>query len=177
MRNANALFVAALVLAGSSASAQSVSYDYDKSAEFSRLKTYAWAPGTPVRDEINHKRVVDAIDAQLASKGFTKVVASAHPDMLVAYHATFDKDLRITGFSSGWGGYRFPGTRSGTATTDTIVNGTLVVDIVDAKTGSIVWRGIATKEIDTKASPEKREKNINKAAEKLFKNYPPQSRG
>jgi Domain of unknown function (DUF4136) len=177
MRIARVLFALAVGLLGSSASAQNVSHDYDKSAEFSRFKTYAWVPGTNLKDEINHKRVVAAIDAQLTAKGFRKVEASAHPDLLVAYHATFDKDLRITGFSSGWGGYRFGGHRSGTATTDTIVTGTLVVDMVDAQSGSIVWRGVASKEIDPKASPERREKNINKAAEKLFKSYPPQSRG
>lgn len=164
-------------LVGTSAAAQNVNYDYDKGAEFSKFKTYAWVAGTNLTDEINHKRVVDAIDAQLAAKGLAKVEASAHPDILIAYHATFDKDFRITGFSSGWGGYRFGGTRTGSARTDTILTGTLVVDVVDAQTKSIVWRGIASKEIDPKANPEKREKSINKTADKLFKNYPPQTRG
>lgn len=48
---------------------------------------------------------------------------------------------------------------------------------MDAKTGSIVWRGVASKEIDTKASPEKRDKNLRKAAEKLLKSYPPATQG
>ncbi len=166
-----------LMLLGSTTLAQSVTYDYDKAADFSRLRTYAWVPGTNLKDQINHKRVLEAIDAQLASKGLTRVEAGARPDLLVAYHATFDKDLRINGFSSGWGGYRFAGSRSGSAWTDTILNGTLVLDIVDAKTGSIVWRGVASKEIDTKASPEKRDKNLRKAAEKLLKSYPPATQG
>lgn len=177
MRIAKFLFAAGLALAGTSAAAQSVNYDFDKGAAFSSFKTYAWVEGTIIKDELNHKRVVAAIDAQLAAKGFTKVEASAHPDILIAYHATFDKDLRITGFSSGWGGYRFGGTRSGSARTDTILTGTLVVDMVDAKSGSIVWRGVASKELDPKASPEKRDKSIKKTADKLFKNYPPQTQG
>ena len=101
------------------------------------------------------------------------MAAEGAPDVLVAYHATFDKDLQINGFSSGFGPYRFGGMRTGSATVDEILIGTLAVDIVDAKAKSIVWRGQATKEIVVKANPEKREKNINKAAEKLFKNYPP----
>jgi hypothetical protein len=116
---------------------------------------------------------VDAVDAQLAAKGLSKVEAGANPDALVAYHASFDKDLQISGFSSGFGGYRFGASRSGTATVDEILIGTIAVDMVDAKTKTIVWRGTASKEVDVKASPEKREKNINKGAEKLFKNYPP----
>jgi hypothetical protein len=54
-----------------------------------------------------------------------------------------------------------------------ILIGTLVVDVVNAKTKTIVWRGTATKEVDVNASPEKRDRNINRAAEKLFKSYPP----
>ena len=44
--------------------------------------------------------------------------------------------------------------------------------IVDARVKTIVWRAMATKEIDVKASPEKREKNITRAVEKLFTHYP-----
>jgi hypothetical protein len=150
---------------------QTLSYDFDRSANFGGFKTYSWVKGTNPLDAINHQRVMGAIDAQLALKGLARV--DHNPDMLVAYHATFDQDLRIDGFSSGWGGYRFGGMRNGTATVDEILVGTLAVDLVDARSQSIVWRGVASKEINPKVSPEKREKNINKAAEKLFKNYPP----
>jgi hypothetical protein len=44
---------------------------------------------------------------------------------------------------------------------------------MNAGTKTIVWRGIASKDIDVKASAEKREQNINRTAEKMFKNYPP----
>ena len=37
----------------------------------------------------------------------------------------------------------------------------------------LVWRGVASKTIDTKAKPDKRQKNLNKAAAKMLKNYPP----
>ena len=99
---------------------------------FSRFKTYTWVRGTNLTDELNHNRVVNAIDSQLVSKGITKIESGASPDLLVAYHASFDKDLQITGFSSGWGGYRFAGTRTGTARAEEILVGTLGVDLVDA---------------------------------------------
>ena len=51
----------------------------------------------------------------------------------------------------------------------------MVIDMVDAKTSTIVWRGTATKDIDVNAKPDKRDKNIAKTAQKLFKHYPPQS--
>jgi hypothetical protein len=164
-----------LALTSTTVFAQEVTYDFDKSADFSKLHSYVWVRGTPVNDEFNHKRIVEAIEKQLASKGLHKAEGSDGPDAYVAYHAAFSRDLEVSGFSSGWGGYRFGPNRSGTARVEEILIGTLVVDIVDAKTGTILWRGIATKELDVNASREKRDKNINKAAEKLFKNYPPKA--
>ncbi len=166
---------ACLALVGTLAFAQSVTYDFDKTANFSQFRTYAWVRGMNLDDELNHQRIVRAIEGQLAAKGFAKADRQANPDVLVAYHASFDTTLQITGFSSGWGGYRFAGSRSGSARADEILVGTLVVDIVNAKTEAIVWRGTASRDIDVKANPEKREKGINKAAEKLFKNYPPKN--
>ena len=175
MRIATFVTTVSLTLLGSIALAQSVTYDFDRAANFSSFRTYAWVPGTSVDDQLNHKRIVHAIDTQLAAKGMSRADSAASADVLVAYHATFDTSLQISGFSSGWGGYRFAGSRSGSARADEILVGTLVIDMVDAKTKTIVWRGIASKDLDVKAKPEKREKSINKAAEKLFKNYPPKN--
>ena len=51
-----------------------------------------------------------------------------------------------------------------------------VVEMMDAGTRSVVWRGLASTDINMKASPEKREKSVNRAAEKLFKHYPPKQK-
>jgi uncharacterized protein DUF4136 len=173
MRLAALATAVGITLLGTIAIAQNVSYDYDRSADFSKYKTYAWADGTRVADELNHKRVMRAIDAQLTMKGLQQVYPGSRPDVLVAYHASFDTNLQIDVFGTGFP--RFGGMRSGTATTQEIVTGTMVVDIKDANTNAIVWRGTASKELNASAKPEKREKEINKAAEKVFKNYPPQS--
>lgn len=175
MRIATFVTAVSLTLLGTVAIAQSVTYDFDRAANFSKFRTYAWADGTELADELNHARVVRSIESQLVAKGMTRVDATANPDVLVAYHASFDKNLQINAYSSGWGGPRFGGLRSGTATTQEILTGTLVVDMVDASTKSIVWRGVASADINVGAKPEKREKNINKTAQKLFKNYPPKS--
>jgi Domain of unknown function (DUF4136) len=175
MRIATLIGTAGLALA-TTAFAQDISYDYDKGTDFSRIKTYAWVRWTNLGDELNHKRIVDAIEAQLAAKGLVKVEASANPDVMVAYHTSFSRDLEINGSATGWAGYRFGPVRSGSARVEQVVVGTLYVDIVNAKTNTIVWRGIATKDLDVNASPEKRDKNITKAAEKLFKKYPPEEK-
>ena len=164
-----------LSLLGMMALAQSVTYDYDRAASFSNYKTYAWARGTELTDELNHARVVRAIDAALAGKGLAKVEPSADPDVLVAYHASFDKTLEITGTAHGWGPLGL-GDRWGSARVQPVLVGTLVVDISDARTSALVWRSLASSEIRPNDKPETREKKITQATEKMFKNYRPRSR-
>jgi hypothetical protein len=108
----------------------------------------------------------------LALKGLNRVESEGAADLLVAYHANFDQHLQVNGMSTGFGGPRF-GNASGIATAQRITSGALVVDMLDAATRAIVWRGTAERDLDPAASPKNREKNITKAAEKIFKNYPP----
>lgn len=173
MNTATLARIAAFAMLGTTMLAQSVTTDYDRSANFASFKTYAWIRGTEVPDQLNHKRIVQSIDAQLADEGMRRVDESADPDVLIAYHVNLDRDLQINGFSSGWGAYRWGGNRSGTARAEEIIVGTLVVDMIDAHTRTIVWRGTAAKDVDQGASAEKRDQNARKAMEKLFKNYPP----
>jgi Domain of unknown function (DUF4136) len=172
MRIVTVMAAAALMMAAGSARAQNVSYDYDMDANFQGYRTYAWVPGHNLEDAFNHKRIVAAVDSQLSLKGLRRVETSDKPDVLVAYHASFTRNLRVTGFSSGWGGYRFAN-RTATARAEEILIGTLVVDLMQASEKTIIWRGTIIKEVTPQAGPEKREKNINKAVEKLFKAYPP----
>ena len=173
MKTATVARIAAFAMLGTTVLAESVTTDYDKSANFASFKTYAWTRGTEVADQLNHKRIVHSIDAQLAQKGMRMVEAGATPDVLIAYHVSLARDLQIDGFSSGLGGYRWGGNRSGTARAAEITVGTIVVDMVDAHTKTIVWRGTTSKDLDGGASAEKRDKNARQAMEKLFKNYPP----
>lgn len=170
LRIATLLYTAGLALLATTAQAQDVTYDYDKSADFSRIKTYAWDSGSNSGDPLNHKRIVAAVDSQLAAKGLTKVSADAHPDVVVAYKAALTEDLEVNG--TGYG--RFAGLgRSGTARVERVYTGTLFIGMFDAGTRSLVWRGTASRELDLDASPEEREKHLKKATEKLFKKYPP----
>jgi hypothetical protein len=171
-----------LVLVPALAMAQKVSYDFDKSANFSAYKTYELKEGTPVGQKLIDDRIVAAIEAALASKGLTK---SANPDVAVVYHVAFDKQKDISTFSSGYGGGYGPygygwggGWGGGTTSTQVrdILVGTLVIDIADVKTKQMVWRGMGVKEVDTTAKPEKRDKSINNAVTKIFKNYPPKKK-
>jgi hypothetical protein len=170
--------IAALLMIPALASAQKVTYDFNKTANFSGFKTYAHKEGTKVGQQLIDERIVNAIDTALAAKGFTKV--DANPDVFVVYHIAFDKEKDISTYSSGYGGgygaYGWGwggGMQSSTTQVRDILVGTLVIDLADAKAGQLAWRGMGVKEIDTTAKPDKRDKNITNAVNKIFKNYPP----
>jgi hypothetical protein len=175
MRIATYLTIVCVTLLATITLAQSVTYDYDRTASYSKFKTYAWTRGTELTDELNHARVVRAIDAALVRKGLARVEPSANPDVLVAYHASFEKNLEITGSAHGWGPIGLGGDRFGSARVQPVVVGTLVVDISDARTNAVVWRSLASSDIRSTDKPETRDKKIAKATEKMFRNYPPKS--
>jgi hypothetical protein len=166
-----------LALASATASAQKVTYDYDKGTDFAKIRTYAWAhTQVEVQDELNHRRIVAAVDSQLSAKGLTRVQEGGMADVLVAYGAGFERNLAINGSSSDWGGPFYRGSRTGSARTEEIVTGTLAVGMIDPETKAVVWRGTATRDLDPNASPEKRDKNVNKAVAKMFEKYPPRQK-
>ena len=125
---------------------------------------------------MNHARVVRAVDAALVAKGLARGEPGANPDVLVAYHASFDKNLEISGSAHGWGPFGLGGDRWGSARVQPLLVGTLVVDIIDARRSAIVWRSLATSDIRATDKPESRDKKVAKATEKMFKNYPPRPR-
>jgi hypothetical protein len=157
--------VLALAMAASVAYAQKVTTDSDPSAPFATYKTYAWTAGTPSPNPLSEQRIHAAVDAKLAGKGLTKVDSA--PSVYVATHvlAHEQKEIVADGFGPWWG---FGG---GTATVQTYVQGTLIVDLYDAATKKMVWRGVATDTASDK--PSKNTAKIDKALAKMFERYPP----
>jgi hypothetical protein len=173
--------VAALVCAGVTASAQDVKTDFDKSANFAAVKTFALKIGTSWNNQISEKRVSDEITQSLVEKGW-KVAPPESADALVVLHGATDKQKSLNTFYSGggmYGGYGWRGWGGGmgmgtaTTTESEYLVGTLVVDIFDAKSKSLMFRGTATDELSDK--PEKNQKKLAKASDKMFKNFPPGS--
>ena len=171
---------AALALASTAAFAQDVKTDFDKAANFAAIKTFQAKIATSWNNEISEKRVLDEITSALTEKGWKSV--DANPDALVLLHGATEKQKSLNTFYSGggYGGYGYRGWGGmggmGTATTTTseYLVGTLVVDIFDAKTKGLMFRGTATDELSDK--PEKNAKKLQKASDKLFKDFPPGSK-
>ena len=181
------LFVAmmGLLFTATYAVSQDVRYNFDKNTDFSKFKTYKWITLKDAAkiNELVDKQVKDSIDAELTTKGLTKVEDDS-ANLYVGYQAAIGQEKQFTsystdwGYGSGWyrGGWYGGGMGSSTTTgqTDTIYVGQMAVDMYDSANKDLVWRGLASKTIDEKAKPDKQQKNLTKAIKKLFKNYPPQ---
>ncbi len=172
MKKISFLFIVALASACSSIK---VSYDYDKTTDFSKYKTYAYtADALALRvDDLNRNRIIAAIDAQMASRGITK---SDNPDGLIDLILTTKEQTQATAYNTGGGYYGRYGYAGGFGTTQinysTYIDGTLFINLIDKSSEKIVWQGRGTKTIDPDASPKKRESNINYAVKSIFYNYP-----
>ena len=146
--------------------AQKVSVDSDPGAAFATYKTYAWTGGTPAPNPLNEQRLRTSVDAHLAVRGLA--MNTTAPDVIVATHVTTKErqELIASGFGYGpwWGG------GLGTASIETYTEGTLIVDLYDAHTKKMVWRGVATATASDK--PSKNTAKINKALDKMFEKFP-----
>ena len=161
------------------ATAQDVTYNFDQGANFSKYKTYQWVDikGGVDLDQLLDQQIKTAFDAELVRKGLSKT-DSDQADLFVGYQLAVGQEKQINSYTTGgagWGyGARWGGGMSTTtATTSTITTGTMLLDMYDRADKQLVWRGRAMKTLDPKAKPDKRQKNLAKAAAKLLKNYPP----
>lgn len=169
--------VATAVWVAGTAIAVDIKTDYDKEAKFAAYKTFSVKIGTGWGNSISEKRAVDAVTKAIAAKGWTPA-AEDSADALVVLHGKSQQKQTLSTFYDGWGGYGWYGWGGGgmsmgsaTTTTYEYTVGTLVVDIFDAKSKQLIWRGSAEDEL--KNTAEKREKQLNKATSKLFAFFPP----
>jgi uncharacterized protein DUF4136 len=158
------------LLAGTALSAQDVRYNFMPGTDFAKYHTYKWVSieGGSHPNQIADAEIKSAVDSQLAAKGLTKTDAD-NADLLIGYQVAVDKEKQWNAYSMG--GARFGGMAS--ATSSTISNGSLVLDLYDPTTKQLVWTGTATKTLDPSGNQEKNQKNLDKAMAKLLKNYPP----
>jgi len=138
--------------------------------DFSKYHTYKWIdiPENVHPNQIVSQEIKQAIDDQLTEKGLTKTNGEK-ADLNVGYQCSFDRERQWNAYNTG--GFRWGGGMA-TATSSTISIGTLVLDMYDPGSKQLVWTGKATKTVNPNDSQEKRQNNLNKAMQKLMKNFP-----
>ena len=176
-----------VLLLATAALAQDVRYNYAAGQDFSKFKTYKWVQlkNADQLDQLADKQLKSTVDEELATKGL-KETDGDNADLYIAYQVSLRQEKQFTtyGTGTGWGpgpgwgrGWYGPGggmnSTMSTTTSSTISVGQLDLDMYDAANKDLVWRGTVSKTIDTKAKPDKQQKNMQKSVAKLLKNYPP----
>src|SRR6201981_2146888 len=96
--------VAGIVLAATAALGQDVRYNFDKNIDFSKFKTYEWViiKDASTANDLVTKQIKDAVDAELATKGLTKVNDDS-ATLYIGYQAAVNQEKEFTSYSSDWG--------------------------------------------------------------------------
>ena len=167
------------------AEGQNASYNFAQGVNFSVFKTYEWVdiPGASVSDSFLDGKIKQAINAQLAARGFTKSNQGAR--LYVAYQVSFAQEKEIKQYMRGGAGGHGPGweyfcsygaTYGGPGMSiennATIPFGNLILDFYDSASKDLLWRGNVSKAFDA----EHKKQVLDKAAAKLLKSFPPKTK-
>jgi len=149
--------------------------DFDKNVDFSQFKTYAFQKSGIDRvqvSELDKKRILRAIDAELSKKGMTK---SDTPDILVNILTKEREKLDVNQFNAGWGygwGYGWnPYLWGGNTFVTSSTEGTLYIDLIDAKKKELVWEGQGVGYLTENRA--RKEEQINEFVSKILAQFPP----
>jgi hypothetical protein len=168
------LFLLCLVMLTSCSSVKVVS-DYDTKVDFTSYKTFAFykkgIDKASVSD-LDKKRIMRAVEAELVAKGFSK---SVNPDILVSIFTKSREQVNVSdnNVGIGWGwGYNpwFYGRTN--ININQYTEGTLFIDFIDKKTNELIWQGIGSGAMKM-SNIEKKEERINEFVYKIISTYPP----
>lgn len=155
--------------------AQQVKTDYDHNANFGQYRTFSWEK-VQTQDPLLVNRIKDAVNGALTAKGWTPV-ESGGDVCILAMEITQNRQTLNTfydGFGGGWRWRGFGGFGDATTTTETYQVGSLVVDLFDAKTKTLIWRGSSSDTLSNNA--DKNTKNLDKGVQKMFAHFPPEAK-
>jgi hypothetical protein len=118
-------------------------------------------------------RIKSAISNNLTAKGWMQVPSGGDAAVVAIEIDQNHRTLNTfyDNFGGGWGWRRGGGLGEATTTVDTYEVGTLVVDLFDAKTKQLLWRGSSTETLSNKA--DKNTKALDKGVQKMFEHFPP----
>jgi len=155
-----------------------VIFDYDPNADFASYTTYMWidregSADTQLPDHLR-RRLRRVTEDVLATKGLDPAPAPPQADLMLTYYVGVREELRVQYVSYSlyrpygygyWGGYGY-----GYTDVRRYNQGTVVLDIVDARTHQLVWTGTLEKAVSNPNPPGKK---VQKSVTKLLKNFPP----
>ena len=179
--------LACLILFSGCADKPTYQVDYDQAFPFAGYQTYRWYDDDHNTTESQYrrynssdKRVRNTASQELIQKGFREV-PRGQADFWVNYHVTKRQTQKITGQEQGMHGGVAAGTYgrsvsvgySSGPSVKTYEDGTAMFDVIDIKTGRIVWRGVAEGRLKNNMSNADREQLTITVVHELLKQFPP----
>jgi hypothetical protein len=171
------LVLGVLVFAASPGLAHKIRVDFDHGIHFSKYKTYRWvdSAGAPSKEvlfpnQLMRERIAGLIEEAMAARGFKRVGTGG--DLLINYGVQVTEHPEFITFYDGAGPGWGWGSGFSTTTVQTIYEGTLVVDMVDANQKKLIFQGTSTQTISSR--PERNTRRLAKAVNEIFEKYPPQ---
>jgi hypothetical protein len=172
------LAVALVSLAGCATAPMDIDFDYDTGTDFAALKTFSWMPatGNAAADELLVKRIRASVDRGLQAKG--RNPSSENPDFLIGMQlsgkTTYGGSVGV-GMSVGIPVGRAGRVSVGGGKSKPIEKkeGTVVLDFLDAKTKSLVWRATASGAVEAKPTPEEQQQRIDEVVAEMLERFPP----
>lgn len=164
-----------LVFVLASCSTVRVATDYDKEVNFNQYNSFAFfKPGIDKAEisDLDKKRILRAIESELMAKGMTK---SETPSLLISIFTKERQrvDVYNNSFGYGWGWSPwYYGSYYGGSSVSQSTEGTLFIDLIDAKTNNLVWQGMGNADLLT-GSMEKKEERIHEIVMEILAEYPP----
>jgi hypothetical protein len=172
VRNTIFLSIATFFVLTAASFALQVKTDYDHNANFGQYKTYSWEK-VQTKDPLWVDRIKSAVNEALAAKGWTQVESGGDVSV-VAIEMTQNQQTLNTFYNGFGGGWRWGGFGDATTTTETYKVGSLVVDLFDAKTKNLIWRGSSSDTLSNNS--DKNIKNLDKGVQKMFAHFPPEAK-
>lgn len=155
-----------------------VATDYDRNANFSEYKSFAfYRPGVDKAEvnDLDKKRILRAIDRELSLKGIQK---SENPDLMVSFFTKESQRVDVYnnnfGWGWGWGWNPYWGGGYYGNTVSRTTEGILYIDLIDAKKNELVWQGIGQANLITTGDIEKKVKRIQEIVHEIMAKYPPE---
>jgi len=176
------LAITTIVLLAASCSSITVNTSSDPEASFKGYKTWDWLPegpsptGNPDLDDPQLvERIKKLVGAGFEKDGFAK--SSDSPDFYVNYHVALGEELnpaRIQNFYE-FANYNVYMPRWDVTYATVWTVGTLVVDVIDVDTKTLVWRGYGQTDINPQAGPRENTPKIQEIIKKMLGRFPPKS--
>ena len=177
---------AALFVTGCASNAH---IEKDKSADFSKYKTYAWVEKPESKDakrtkknELTETNIRNSVNNQLQKIGWKEV--NANPDIMVNYELLVEKNEKeqkdpvysqsftrsyYNRYTGRVNTFYYPSQFQGYDTyTTTVKEGTVTVTMIDNKTDKAVWQGWTTNEIDSRKMTGK---EIDQSVKTIFRKF------